>query len=356
MQAQRVSKTTQTDHQKNTQSRSRSKEPNQEALNPILQLQRTFGNRAVGRLIRAKLTIGQPNDKYEQEADRVAKKVMRMPVVNPFGNSQTKPGVTVSRLPRISRIQRVCPECEEEMQRQPMEEEEEEVVQPKISSLQSPAIQRLCPECQDKLHRQVEEEEPEEVQRQSENEEEEPLQAKFFSSFLPMIQRQEELEEDLQTKSESNGTPEVSNRLQSQIDSLKGGGQPLSDPVRGFFEPRLGHDFSGIRVHTNNNAAVVSRELNAKAFTVGSDIAFGAGRYQPQTQEGRSLLAHELTHTIQQGASAPTSGEASNNDRNLQENRVSQPHVAKLDQYVQRQAEDLREIGSWSGPSMIEPR
>jgi hypothetical protein len=66
----------------------------------------------VERLLQAKFTIGQPGDKYEQEADRVAEQVMRMP------DPQAKRGVTVSKLPKISRIQRVCPECEQEMQRQ----------------------------------------------------------------------------------------------------------------------------------------------------------------------------------------------------------------------------------------------
>jgi outer membrane protein OmpA-like peptidoglycan-associated protein len=85
-------------------------------------------------------------------------------------------------------------------------------------------------------------------------------------------------------------------------------GQPLSESDRGFFEDRLGHDLSDVRVHTGARAAAQADELNARAFTLGQDILFGAGRYAPQTDEGRGLLAHELTHTVQQGSFAP--GEA----------------------------------------------
>lgn len=65
-------------------------------------------------------------------------------------------------------------------------------------------------------------------------------------------------------------------------------------------EPRLGHDFSGVRVHADGQAAASARSLGARAYTVGADIAFGRGEYAPETTEGRRLLAHELTHVVQQ--------------------------------------------------------
>jgi hypothetical protein len=79
-------------------------------------------------------------------------------------------------------------------------------------------------------------------------------------------------------------------------------GDPLSASARGFFEPRFGHDLSSVRVHTDGAAQRSARALRARAYTVGSDIFFGAGRYDPEGSSGRELLAHELTHVLQQAA------------------------------------------------------
>src|SRR6266849_3925933 len=78
-------------------------------------------------------------------------------------------------------------------------------------------------------------------------------------------------------------------------------GQSLDTGTRDFMEPRFGHDFSNVRVHTDARAAESARVANALAYTVGRDVVFGTGQYAPATSEGRKLLAHELTHTIQQG-------------------------------------------------------
>jgi hypothetical protein len=78
-------------------------------------------------------------------------------------------------------------------------------------------------------------------------------------------------------------------------------GQPLEPATRAFMEPRFGHDFSQVRVHTDTRAAESAGAVNALAYTVGRDIVFGAGQYAPGTRDGRTLVAHELTHTIQQG-------------------------------------------------------
>jgi len=74
----------------------------------------------------------------------------------------------------------------------------------------------------------------------------------------------------------------------------------VPESVRAFFEPRFGVDFSGVRVHTDSNAVQMNRELNAQAFTHGRDIYFGAGKYNLGTTSGKRLLAHELTHVVQQ--------------------------------------------------------
>lgn len=171
-------------------------------------LQRQLGNTGVhawlaGQQIQAKLRVGQPGDQYEQEADRVAEQVMRMP---------------------------------------------------------APKVQRLCPECEEKL------------------------------------QRQQQTTEDT--------TPEVTPETSSAIQSLQGGGQPLPRSERSFFESRFGEDFSGVRVHNDARAANMARSVNARAFTYGRNVVFGAGQYAPETYAGRQLIAHELTHVVQQGSSA----------------------------------------------------
>lgn len=81
---------------------------------------------------------------------------------------------------------------------------------------------------------------------------------------------------------------------------LRSPGQPLDRATRAFMEPRFGHDFSQVRVHTDARAAKSAQAVNALAYTVGRDVVFGAGQYVSGTNEGRRLLAHELTHVMQQ--------------------------------------------------------
>lgn len=97
---------------------------------------------------------------------------------------------------------------------------------------------------------------------------------------------------------------EVSGDLQTQIDSARGGGQPLDKGVGSQIGGALGADFSGVRVHTDSKADKLNRSLSAKAFTLGSDVFFSEGAYEPGTQGGKQLLAHELTHVVQQGGAA----------------------------------------------------
>jgi outer membrane protein OmpA-like peptidoglycan-associated protein len=85
---------------------------------------------------------------------------------------------------------------------------------------------------------------------------------------------------------------------------LRSPGQPLDTQTRAFFEPRFGHDFSKVRLHADARAAESARAVNAIAYTVGSDIVFGMGRHQPATRAGRELLAHELTHVVQQAGAS----------------------------------------------------
>lgn len=83
-------------------------------------------------------------------------------------------------------------------------------------------------------------------------------------------------------------------------DVLNSPGRPLDEGVRSFLEPRFGHDFSGVRIHTDSRAAESARSVNALAYTVGRDIVFASGQFVPESPAGKRLLAHELTHVVQQ--------------------------------------------------------
>ncbi|MDJ0708550.1 MAG: DUF4157 domain-containing protein [Leptolyngbyaceae cyanobacterium MO_188.B28] len=179
--------------------------------------------------VQAKLTVGQPGDKYEQEADAPADRVMAM----------SAPEVTeVDNPPNPLGIQRFSPVANDELQQQP--DEEEETVQAKGQMGQAPAV-----------------------------------------------------------------TPS----LEARLNINKGGGEPLSEKTRGFMEPRFGQDFSQVQVHADSYADEAAKSINAQAFTVGRNIAFRSGQYSPESQEGRRLLAHELTHVIQQQRHAELSDE-----------------------------------------------
>jgi len=82
-------------------------------------------------------------------------------------------------------------------------------------------------------------------------------------------------------------------------DVLRSPGQPLDPKTRAFMEPRFGHDFSRVRVHTDEKAAESARTLNALAYTAGRDVVFGTSQYAPETGTGQRVLAHELMHVVQ---------------------------------------------------------
>jgi hypothetical protein len=98
--------------------------------------------------------------------------------------------------------------------------------------------------------------------------------------------------------------PDVTDGLETAIRGL-GAGEPLPAAERAFLEPRFGHDFGHVRIHAGPDAQAVSAHVQARAFTRGHHIAFGAGEYAPGTTAGRRLLAHELTHVVQQEQGAP---------------------------------------------------
>lgn len=104
----------------------------------------------------------------------------------------------------------------------------------------------------------------------------------------------------LQRKEQADGNPDAATAPASWHEVLSASGQPLDAGTRAFFEPRFGQDFSQVRVHSGEAAAQSARDLNALAYTTGHNIVFGAGQAALPTVEGRRLLAHELTHVVQQ--------------------------------------------------------
>ncbi|MGN6268103.1 MAG: eCIS core domain-containing protein [Ginsengibacter sp.] len=160
----------------------------------------------------------------------------------------------VMRMPEQNFIQRKCAHCEEEerAQRKPLES----------------FIQKKCTAC-----------------------EEEEAQRKPLASFIQKKQ------------SSANNSVIASDNVSNQIQSTKNRGAAMHETTKSFMESRFGTDFSNVKIHTGNYALQLSKELNAQAFTVGNDIYFNEGKYQPESFAGKHLLAHELTHTIQQGAS-----------------------------------------------------
>ncbi len=104
----------------------------------------------------------------------------------------------------------------------------------------------------------------------------------------------------VQGKAESSPPATLAAISDHTPSALRTGGQPLSSRDRRFFEPRFGADFSRVRIHSDAAAAEMAQALHARAFAVGGHIVFGAGLFSPETQDGRRLLAHELTHVVQQ--------------------------------------------------------
>jgi hypothetical protein len=210
------------------------------------------------KIIQPKLSINEPNDVYENEADRVADQVLRMPMPATALNVVAAEGA--------ARIQ---------LQRQTDEKSEGE----------NPPVDYDMP-----IPGQVSEEMPEELSVSS------PLPVVRFGT---LGQRQcAGCDEEVELHRKEMPAPTSVVRLGAAI--VPDAGQPLAPSLRAFFEPRYGYSFNEVRVHTGLASAESARAVNALAYTVGRDIVFGAGQYAPSTTVGRRLLAHELTHVVQQ--------------------------------------------------------
>ena len=233
--------------------------------------------------IQAKLIVGQPGDRFEQQANRVADKIVNghNQAINHKSNGQDtqlheEDGVHMQEEEEELQMQ----EEEEEVQ---MQEEEEEPIQ-----MQE---EEELVQLQEEEEVQMQEEEndlqmQEEVEVQMQEEEEEP------------IQMQEE--EELQMKS-GNGKPHMSDDLSRKISSAAGRGSSLPASTQSEMSDSIGYDFSNVKVHTGPESAQLNKSLGAQAFTHGNDVFFNAGKFNPESTNGKHLLAHELTHVVQQG-------------------------------------------------------
>ncbi len=259
------------------------------ATHPMLKLQRQIGNRAVAGQIQAKMTVGKPNDTYEQEADRVANTVMRMPD-------------TLVQQPVVQQpvVQKQPEEKKDEkaqafpIQRQ-TEEKKDEQAQAKLAiGAITPLAQRAPDEKDEKA--QMLQRAPDEKDEKAQMLQMAPDEKDEKAQMLQMAPE----DEQAQAKGTTDVSPQVAPNVEGRIQSMRGSGQSLPDHTRGFFESRMGYDLSGVRIHADAQAGEVAGHLNAQAFAIGQDVFFNTGRYEPQTHQGKWLLAHELTHTVQQ--------------------------------------------------------
>lgn len=234
--------------------------------------------------IQKKIKTGKAGDKYEVEADKVADKVVNNST-NTGGLLQAKEEEVQQKAisETISTVQKQEVEKEEPVQKQ----EEEKVQQKEMKEEES--VQKK--EEEDKVQKkEMKEEEP--VQKK---EEEDKVQTKEEEKI-----QQKTTEEEGVHKKEEKDTK--NSNIESKIKKTKGEGYPLGRGIKLEMDTAFKADFSAVRIHTDSTAIALCQEMGAQAFTNGRDIYFNKGKYNPKTKAGKELLAHELTHTIQQGA------------------------------------------------------
>ena len=208
--------------------------------------------------LQPKLTTNTPGDIYEQEADRVADAVMLMPDPTKQEGAGYVGHVSAAR---IQGLGMGSENVETTLRRQPIEEEEELQTKPLPNSRRDGG-QRL-PESERTFFEQR------------------------FGANLSTLHIQER-------------EPTAATHISMSQHLKRSGGSPLPQPTNRSMSHAIGPDFSNVRVHTDKNAETMSRQLGARAFTHGSDIYFNRGEFQPESRDGKHLLAHELTHVVQQ--------------------------------------------------------
>ncbi len=217
--------------------------------------------------IQSKLTIGQPGDAYEQEADAMADKVVQ--TINQPQTNHEIPGSQQLVQPKCE----ACAKDEGLNTKLQMQAEEEPVVQTQAEEEEPVQMQ----------------EEQEQVQMQTEEEETVQAQVEDEETLSPKLQAHQGV-----TTQPDQGLPQT-------LAQSSGQGFALGESNRHAMEAAFGADFSQVRIHTDARAVQMNQQLGAQAFTHGRDIYFNRGKYNPGTSTGQHLLAHELTHVVQQG-------------------------------------------------------
>jgi hypothetical protein len=257
--------------------------------------------RIAAGLVQAKLTVGPVGDSYEREADSVAQQVVQhiqspaapapetaAPATGGAATAQraTNPEEELKKKPLPGAVQRLGPE--DDLQEKPLpgavqREGPEDDLQTKPLA---GAVQR-GPAEEDLMKKPL----PGAVQRQGP---EDDLQEKPMPGAV-----QRDGEGAAAASAGAAGGP-VHADLERSIESARSSGSPLDAGLRVQMEPAFGADFSGVRVHSDAKAHGLNQSLQARAFTTGQDIFFRGGEYNPGSSSGKELLAHELTHVVQQ--------------------------------------------------------
>ncbi len=266
--------------------------------------------------IQTKLNIGEPGDIYEKEADNTADKVIENTSESPNVQKmedrkeevQAK-GMANQLTPFVQQkgdekeeVQTKCNDCVEEEKVQ--KKEEEEAVQSKEEE-----PMQMKEEEEESMQMKEEEEsmqmkEEEEKSMQMKEEEEESVQMKEEDESMQMKEEEESMQmKEEGVKQSSKGQSTVAKNIESKLSTNRGGGHTMDSNTRGEMEHSFGNDFSDVKIHTGEYAKEMNKNLKARAFTNGNDIYFNSGQYDPNSKEGKHLLAHELTHTIQQNGS-----------------------------------------------------
>jgi Domain of unknown function (DUF4157) len=259
-----------------------------------------------------KLTVNQPGDVYEQEADQVAQQVMQR-MSEPAGNQQSIQREALPEEDEELQMKSLSDANIPSLQREALPEEDEELqMKPQAVGMQflnkplTHDISRMSLRGQTKLTvnqpGDIYEQEADRVaqqvmqrqsiQREALPEDEEELQMKSVAdSINPVVQRK-------------GGGIAASSDLETSIQQERGSGQPLADDVRQPMEQAFGTDFGGVKIHTDSQSDQLNQSIQARAFTTGQDIFFRQGEYAPESHGGKELLAHELTHVVQQNGNA----------------------------------------------------
>ena len=112
-------------------------------------------------------------------------------------------------------------------------------------------------------------------------------------------------EESIQTKTSGSSSGDVSVSVMNQIQKTRGGGRVMDNTTQSYMSSRFGTDLSGVRIHNDASSVMLNKKINSRAFTIGQDVYFNQGEYSPNSIDGKRLLAHELTHVIQQKGNGP---------------------------------------------------